>query len=114
MLLRRAQAEGVRAVAPFILEGLPHEDEAVEIEQPLFTPAPKPPIDVDNLPPLTSIPEPELVEFDLNADWPKEIKARVAKEVKKLDGRITPAGKAIVSSDRAQEFSDYLVKLEID
>lgn len=114
MLLRRAQAEGVRAVAPFILEGLPHEDEAVEIEQPLFTPAPKPPIDVDNLPPLTSIPEPELVEFDLNGEWPKEIKARVAKEVKKLDGRITSTGKAVVSSDRAQEFSDYLVKLEID
>jgi hypothetical protein len=110
MLLRRAQAEAVRAVAPFILEGLPTEDEAVEIEETHPLTKVKPDINVDKLPSLTE-PVIEMVEVALDSTWDKEIKARIAKEAKRLGGRVGADAIAHVPSAKSFEFQEYIVGL---
>ncbi|MGA1114790.1 MAG: hypothetical protein ACO3TI_07585 [Aquiluna sp.] len=107
MLLRRAQAEAVRAVAPFILEGLPVEDEAVEINDPSFLAPVKPDINIDKLPSLTE-PKQEFAEIPLSKEWDKEAKARIAKEAKRIGGRVGTDAVAHIPVEKAFEFGEYI------
>ena len=109
MLLRRAQAEGVRAVAPFILEGLPVEDEAIEIETASF-PSDKPPIQIDKLPSLTE-PVIEMASVPLDKTWSREIKARAIKEAQRLGGSVGSDAVARMPQERVSEYEEFLASL---
>lgn len=105
MLLRRAQAEAVRAVAPFVLEGIPSADEAEEIVPPLpvLEPVYKE-VQVEQL--VAKTPRVEIV---LDKTWDRDTKAKVAKKVKDLGGTVGKEGIAYIAEDRQAEFEEYLV-----
>lgn len=112
MLLRRAQAEAVRAVAPFILEGLPTEDEAVEIEETHPLTKVKPDINVDKLPSLTE-PVIEMTDIMLDRDWDRDSKARATREAKRLGGSVSKEGIASIPTSKAAEFDDFIGEIAL-
>lgn len=104
MLLRRAQAEAVRAVAPFVLEGVPTADEAEELEPMNPIPALKPDI-------VLQPPTPVYQEFVLDKSWDRDTKARVAKKVTELKGIVDRSGTAKIPEESVQAFDEYLASI---
>jgi len=107
MLLRRAQAEGVRAVAPFVLQGMAVEDELEEVPTASF-PSTKPELDISKLPALDAPLAPVLIEVPLDKSWSREIKARATKEARRLGGSVGRDAIARIPEDRAVEFEDFI------
>lgn len=110
MLLRRAQAEAVRAVAPFVLEGIPSADEAEEIEPINVLEAQKPDIDISKISEVAALKEPP-VEVPLDKTWDRETKARATREAKRLGGTVTKEGMALIPNEAATEFQAFVDEL---
>lgn len=104
MLLRRAQAEAVRAVAPFVLEGVPTADEAEELEPPNPMHALRPDVVIEP-------PRPVYQEFVLDKTWDRETKARVARKVTELKGLVDKSGTARIPEESVQAFDEYLASV---
>lgn len=112
MLLRRAQAEAVRAVAPFIVEGLPLEDEAAELPHETLLAPVKRDIDIDKLP---SIDQPiiEMTDIMLDRDWDRDSKARATREAKRLGGSVSKEGIASIPTSKAAEFDEFIADIAL-
>mgnify|MGYP006272948429 CR=1 FL=1 len=107
MLLRRAQAEAVRAVAPFILEGIPLEDEAAELMNESLLQAPKKELDIERLPAIDQ-PVVEMTDIALDRAWDRDLKARATREAKRLGGTVSKEGIASVPTINAAEYDDFI------
>lgn len=112
MLLRRAQAEAVRAVAPGILEGIPLEDEAIEIDTASF-PSAKPDLNIDQITVVVP-PEVKMTEIALDKEWDRETKARATRQAKQLGGTVTREGKALIPEEKAAEYAEYVDGLTLE
>jgi hypothetical protein len=112
MLLRRAQAEAVRAVAPFILEGIPLEDEAIEINDASVIAPLKPELKLDKLPEIAQ-PAVPYSEIALDKEWDREIKARATRKAKALGGTVTKEGVALIPADRSKDYQEYVDDLAL-
>lgn len=113
MLLRRAQAEAVRAVAPFVLEGIPSADEAEEIEPVNVLEAQKPDIDISRIDEVAGLKEPA-AQIPLDKAWDRETKARATREAKRLGGTVTKDAIALIPSDSAQQFQEFVDELALN
>jgi hypothetical protein len=112
MLLRRAQAEAVRAVAPFIVEGLPLEDEAADLPHETLLAPVKKDIDIDKLPAIDQ-PIIEMTDIMLDRDWDRDSKARATREAKRLGGSVSKEGIASVPTTKVAEFDDFIAEIAI-
>ena len=112
MLLRRAQAEAVRAVAPGILEGIPLEDEAIEIDSASF-PSSKPDLRIETLQSIEA-PQEKRIEVTLDKAWDKERKARAMRQAKALGGTVTKEGIALIPQEKAGEYVEYVDELTLE
>lgn len=101
MLLRRAQAEAVRAVAPFVLEGVPTADEAEELEPMNPIPALRPDVVIEQK-------APTYVDFMLDKTWDRDTKAKVARKVTELAGIVDKSGIAKIPETSVPAFDEYL------
>ena len=112
MLLRRAQAEAVRAVAPFILEGLPLEDEAADLPHETLLAPVKRDIDIDKLPAIDQ-PVIEMTDIMLDRDWDRDSKARATREAKRLGGSVSKEGIASIPTSKAAEFDEFIGEIAL-
>ena len=103
MLLRRAQSEAVRAVAPFVLEGIPTADEAEEIEPMNPTLPLRPDVVIEAM-----RPDPVYSEFVLDKTWDRDTKAKVARKVTELKGIVDKTGIAKIPEESIAAFDEYL------
>ena len=112
MLLRRAQAEAVRAVAPFVLEGIPSADEAEEIEPVNVLEPLRPEVDITKISEVAALKEPP-VAIPLDKGWDRETKARATREAKKAGGTVTSDAVALIPAERAPQYQEFIDELAL-
>jgi hypothetical protein len=111
MLLRRAQAEGVRALAPFVCDGVLVDVEAEDLE-------PVNPLEPLNVTSLSvqsdhvQLPAEPTVDYPLDPSWPRDAKARIGREAERLGGKVDKkTAKAIIPESSGAEFEAFVLEV---
>lgn len=111
MLLRRCQAEGVRAVAPFVCDGILVECEAEDLDPP----NPLEPLNVTSLTvqaEQVALPSEPTVDYPLDPSWSREVKVRIGREAERLGGKVDrKTAKAIIPESVGPEFEAFVLEV---
>lgn len=109
MLMRRAQAEAIRAIAPWVAGNMLTEAEAEDLDPP----NPLEPLNVTGLTVQTApipLPEEPTSSYPLDPVWPREAKVRIGREAERLGGRVDKkTATAIIPEAKQPEFEEFVL-----
>ncbi len=111
MLMRRAQAEAIRAIAPWVAGNIMTEAEAEDVPQDDLLE----PLNVTSLTVQTdqiALPSESTVDYPLDPGWPRDAKARIGREAERLGGKVDKkTAKAIIPESLGAEFEAFVLEV---